>query len=127
MTRIRELVIQLDSDDRVRAHQAFRKLADAVDRVTDPGAAAEREALATSLATELIATTDVPSAKVELTNVPGSKVKPLQPRHSVAARRHLCRFLSQVASDAQVAALATALNDLEVRDAARCALECIPT
>src|SRR5262245_50111741 len=127
MTTIRDLVTQLGSNDRATATQSIRKLADAVDRATSPSASLEREALATALAAELVARSDAPDAKPEPTNVPGTNVKGPVFRHSVEARRYVCRFLNQVASDSQLPALAEALEELDVRDSVRCVLECIPT
>ncbi len=127
MTPISELVNQLGSGDPVNVFRARQALRAAVDRVTDPSESDRRDALATELAAELIATAETP-AKPKPTNVPDLIDPELpDPKHSAEVRRLLCWFLAQVASDNQVPALTTAAQDLEIREEVRWALGSLGT
>jgi hypothetical protein len=127
MTTISELVLQLGSNDQVQAYQARRQLSTEVDRATNPATPSEREVLASALAAELTATTDDPPAEQQVTNVPGSETVGPRPKHSAEIRRVLCQLLCQIVSDAQMPAVLLALQDLQVREAARGVMEYIST
>jgi len=110
-------------DDPAGAGAARHELLRAAERLADPARDAERAAFAARLAAELGATVPAPPGR---TNVPELALPPEMPRHPAAVRRLLCRLLGLVAGADEVAALAAALADPEVRDAARRALETLP-
>lgn len=110
-------------DDPARAGAARHELVREAERLADPAHDAARAAFAARLAAELVALVPAPPGR---TNVPELALPPEVPRHPAAVRRLLCRLLVLVAGPAEVATLAGALADPEVRDAARGVLEILP-
>jgi hypothetical protein len=126
MLNLPEALDQLAGDDLVTASTARRTLRQAADDVTNPQTGPARAELAAALTAALLASAPVPAGPRQ-TNVPDVAVPQTIPRHPASVRRLLCQLLQQIADDDQVPQLEAALADLEVRDAVRCALECIPT
>jgi hypothetical protein len=110
-------------DDTARAGTARHALLREAERLADPARDAERAAVAARLAAELVAMVPAPPGR---TNVPELALPPEVPRHPAVVRRLLCRLLVLVAGGDEVPALAAALADPEMRDAARGALEVLP-
>jgi len=113
MDTVAQLCEQLGSDDRIKAYQARRALAEKA-----AVGEADRMALAAELADCLTAKAEVKDKK---------KKEPPPPRYAVAVRNEICRNLADVAGDAQVPALVDALADFDTREMARFALDRIPT
>ena len=118
MISIPETVAQLGDNDQAKAYQARKQLLEEVGKAGIDQA--QRSALADALANELKNLT----AKVK-TETQGNR--PADPRPEHRAFSVVCQILSQVADDAQVPALVTALQELLTREPARWALDRIPT
>jgi len=110
-----EMLKRLGDTDPVVACKTYRSLETMGLMFTAPGKSVQREDLARFLAAELNATD--PGG----VNGEGNK-KPPVPRYSIQVRRQIARLLGYVNGPAQVPALAEAMKDLELREAARCAL-----
>ena len=136
---IPQLVNQLNDVDPSESFRA-RQLLQATVNQLDWSDAELRSRIASSMAAELIATVAGESDDPDLQLPYGTYLRNLakkrgqddtdiatRPRHSVKARIVLCELLGQIASDDQVSAFNDALEDLRVRNAARCALERIGT
>jgi HEAT repeat protein len=117
MDTVAQISEQLGSSDQTAAFKARRALAVRAAAAGTPGKEAERTALAAELAGCLVAKADAGDDK---------KKEPTA-RYSVAARNALCRALADVGGDAEVPALVQTLNDFDVREMARFALDRIPT
>ncbi|HOA71877.1 MAG TPA: HEAT repeat domain-containing protein [Phycisphaerae bacterium] len=115
-----EMLKSLGNADPVVAYKAYYSLEMAALAFTAPGRTAVREEMATFLAGELNATD--PGGK----DAQG-KNKPPVPRYTIAVRRQIIQLLGYVGGAAEVPALAAALKNLELREAARCALEVNPS
>jgi hypothetical protein len=108
---VAKLVEQLGAADQVKAYQANS----ALDTLVWQSGTSERSALAEALAAELAATKETGKNRDD---------KPiLAPKHPAEVRRQICQHLAAVAGDAQVAVLRQALDDLDVREMARWALD----
>jgi HEAT repeat protein len=116
MKSISELVEQLGSDDQKAGYQARQELAKMAADASKPNA--NRSDFATALAAELTATTKSKG---------GNGKEEEKPKHSAVVKNQIAQFLSIVADDAQVPALASMLTSLETREMARWALDRIPT
>src|SRR5262245_4436138 len=115
MKSISELAEQLGNADPKVAYRARQELAQTT---ADSGKKGESQAeAANALAAELAAKTKTTrNGKEEET-----------PKYSATVKNQIAQYLSVVAEDAQVPALASALTSLETREMARWALERIPT
>lgn len=134
MTSIAQLIEMMHSDDPPAAFSAQRRLRSLADEATRGGASDE---LTAALVAELGALASDHSADPAANIGYGKYLRQLQaknktaaesqsalpPKHSASVRRLLCELIGQIGSDAEVPALAGALNDPAVRDSARCALE----
>lgn len=117
MDTVAQICEQLGSSDQAAAFKARRALAVRTAAAGTPGKEAERTALAAELAGCLVAKNESGDAKKKET----------QPRYAVAARNQICRALADVGGDAEVPALVQTLDDFDVREMARFALDRIPT
>ncbi len=114
MGSLEGIISKLDDADQAAAWQAWQSLLRIVTVL--PGAdAAQQAQSAAMLAAELVET--VPGGKDQ-----EGKEKPPVPRYSIATREKLLRLLSFVCGPAEVPAIAGAMRDLRLREAARCAL-----
>ena len=114
---IQQLVKDLGNEDAGAAYKAEHILSTMAAHAADPDKGDERAAVAAALAAELIAETEYKDRDKTRT----------RPTHSARARRHVARCLSLVGGDKEVDALAKAMEDFDVRDMARFALERNPT
>lgn len=117
---IAKLVTELGSSDQAAAYRAGRGLTTAVEHATG----AQRAELAKKLAAELVAKNEPPP---EPESKDGKEKRrrrePAGPKHSAKVRREICRYLSMVAGEEQGPILKSALEDLEIREAVRWALD----
>ena len=114
MGSLEGIVSKLDDADQAAAWQAWQSLLRIVTVL--PGAdAAQQARSAAMLAAELTET--VPGGKDQ-----EGRDKPPVPRYSTAVREKLLRLLGHVAGPAEVPAIAGAMQDRRLREAARCAL-----
>lgn len=102
--------------DQVESYQAFETIEAEAWQATAPGQSARRAELARFLAAELNATD--PGGKDDKGND-----KPPVPRYGMRVRNQVARLLGIVATDAEVPALAAALDPFDLRESARCALD----
>jgi HEAT repeat protein len=114
-----ELTARMGDADPGVAFNAYRQLEFMVMAASASETSAEADALAAALATELNA------RKPPQTDDKG-KEKPGDLKYSKDARNHLLQLISYVAGEAQAAAVAGCIGDLDLRDMARYALERIP-
>jgi len=115
MPSIKELVGQLGGDQEA-AFRAYKAIEDIVTRASAPENDKERAAAAADLAAEL-------NAKTEPEKDDKGKEKPPRLIHSARVRSKIARLLGYVAADKEVPALVEALDDLDVREMARFALD----
>lgn len=115
MPKIKELVAQLGADQE-SAFKANHTLLQMVTRASAPGQDADRKKIAKALAAGLTAMTE-PSKDDRGRDVPP------RPVYNAEARSRVCRLLAYIADASVVPALAQALGDLDVREAARMALD----
>jgi hypothetical protein len=115
MASIAEVIGQLGGEQEV-AYTAYRQVELMVVKANAPGKEAERAQVAAELAGQLWALTD---AKKD----DQGKDVPRRPIHPVATRIKILRLLQGVAGDKEVPAIAKALDDLELREDARCTLD----
>jgi HEAT repeat protein len=118
MKAITELVEQLGSNDQAMAYRARQELAKITSEASKESPGQGGGEVAVALAAELTATTKTKR---------GDGREEEKPKCSTAVRNQIAQFLSVVASDAQVPALAGALAGLDTREMARWALDRIPT
>jgi HEAT repeat protein len=110
-----EMLKTLGNPDQATAYRAYQSLEVTALAYTAPDKVAARKEMAAFLAAELNATD--PGGKDDK-----GKDKPAVQRYPIAIRRQIVRLLGHVSSAAEVPALAQALNDLDLREEARCAL-----
>ena len=108
---------QMEDRDQASAHYAYQSLEREVLHATKPDGAEVVATLATELAEALLAVKE---------DAPGSS-EPPKPLLSSRTRNQLTRLLSYVPTEAVVPHLRKALDDLEVREMARYALEANPS
>src|SRR5687767_11182887 len=113
MADLKELVKQL-GENQEAAYTAYCDLFELVTRATAPGSEAQRAELASGLAAEFSAKTEV-------------KKDEQKPTHSWPVRVHIARLLGYVARDEELPALTEALKEFEVREAARLCLDRMPS
>ena len=106
---------KLDADA-TTSYQAYQALETAARQNTATDRAAQRGAMAAFLASELNATD--PGGKTA-----EGKDKPPEARYSKRVRNRVAQLLGIVGDAAEVPALATAMQELELRESARCALD----
>ncbi len=110
--------------DQVTVFQTYQTLADMALKSTAPGKDKDRQELAAFLASELNAMDPAPPDKDDKDKKKDEKKeKPPIQRYSFAIRNQIARVLGMVAGEAEVPALAAAMKELELREAARCALD----
>jgi len=109
MADIKELLKQL-GDNQEANYKAYKALFELVTRASAPGSEDKRADAAKGLAAELNAVTEV-------------KKDEKKPTYSGRARSQIARLLGYVARDEDLPALKEALNDLDVRESARLALD----
>ena len=114
MESIDKLVEQLASDDQIEVYRAKRELSDLLAQAGAPGQDAQRAEVAAALVTSLNATKKGKDRRGKEITVP--KLSP-------AVRRQLARYLGLVAAEPEIPGIKTALQDLEVREAARWCLD----
>lgn len=119
MASIGELIAQF-SGEQEAAYKAYRQVELMVAKANAPGSEAERTQLAAELAEQLWALSE---AKKD----DKGKDLPRTPSHPLATRIKILRLLQGVAGDKEVPAIAKALDDLELREDARCTLDRIPS
>lgn len=112
--QVKKLVDQLGADQQVKSYQANQALEKIVWESGAPGRDDERPVIAKTLAAELVATREVKGDRGRTER---------QPLHSSDVRRQICRHLAAVAAEPELEALRKALDDLEVREMARWALD----
>jgi hypothetical protein len=110
---VTQWIRQMADSDQVVAYHAYQCLQEEVFHVSRPGEETTQTALATALGEALVA-----QAK------PGPGARS---RRAASSRNNLARLLSYLPLEAAAPYLARALNDLEVREMARQALESNPT
>lgn len=115
MPSIRELVEQF-GDEQEKAYTAFRQVELMVTRASAPGEEADKAQLAAELTSGLWAMTEAKKDEK------GRDVPPAS-RYPLAARVKILRLLPYVAGDNEVPAIAKAMDDLDLREDARCALD----
>ena len=120
MISVPEKLAELAGDDQAKAFNARYQLLEAAYQSTRPGNQAEQSALADALAAEL-------TAKVPVETKADEKKKKDAPeerfKHSTKVRREAIEILGVVAGPKQVPAIVSALDELELRETARCALD----
>lgn len=117
--------------DQVVAFQTYEALSGDALKSTAPGKTQDRKKIAAFLAAELNATDpdnspdpeDKDKGKKGKGKEEKKKEKPRIVRYSFAVRNKVIRLLGIVAGGAEVPALVTAMKELELREAARCALD----
>jgi HEAT repeat protein len=115
-SEIKTYVEKLADQDPAVATEAYRNIEDKLMRAGAPGKQQEARDCADALVAELTART------AEKKNKKGRTIPP-KPVHSPAVRNKLCRLLAYVADGKQVPALVQQLDDLDVREVARWALD----
>jgi HEAT repeat protein len=111
-----KMIEDLGNSEQVVAYKAYQGLLVAVTRAGAPGNESERAKWAELLAQELNATN--PGGKDDK-----GKEKPPLIKHSARIRNQVARLLSYVGGENEIEALVKALDDLEVREMARFALD----
>lgn len=117
MKSVEQLCEQLGAADQAEAFQARQALWDAVTKAGAPDQEAQRAAVAKALAGKLGAVNVTKDEKSK----PPKEVS--TPALSAPVRRQVALFLGLVAGDEEVPVLRKALDDFDVRDSARAALE----
>ncbi len=115
MASIRELIAQF-SGEQEAAYKAYREVQQMVVKANAPGSEAERTQLAAELAEQLWALSEAKK------DDKGNDL-PRTPTHPVATRIKILRLLQGIAGDKEVPAIAKALDELELREDARCTLD----
>jgi hypothetical protein len=115
MPSIPELVPQFGGEQEA-AYTAFRQVEVMVTRASAPGKEAEKAQLAAELAAELWAMTEAKK------DDKGKEIRP-EIRYPLVSRVKILRLLPYAAGDKEVPAIAKALDDLDLREGARCALD----
>jgi len=113
---IHDRLVEMGNTDPAVAFRAYRQIEDAVTRASAPGQDQKAAALADELAEELI-------SKTEPTKNKKGRDIPSMPVHSAEVRGKICRLMAYVAGAEQVPALVAAMEDLDVREMARWALD----
>ncbi len=116
MSELTQRIEDLGSDDQVVAYQAYQSLLATVRGAGAPGNESKRAEVAGELAGELTATR--PGGKDDK-----GKEKPPVIKHAARIRNQVARLLSYVGGENEVGALAAAMEDLDVREMARFALD----
>lgn len=115
MADISELARRMGDKDPAKAHKAYRELEDTAMQASDP-ARNQRARVASQIVAELY-------ARGKPTKDKDGNEKPGPILHSNDVRNKLLRLISHVAGAAEVAVLARAMTDLELREMARFALD----
>ncbi|HEX3870646.1 MAG TPA: HEAT repeat domain-containing protein [Pirellulales bacterium] len=118
--KLKKLARQLDHGDQVRAYQAQMALMKLEAELGAASAQRERQRACGQIVEILAAKDDVIDPKK-----PKEKPKK-QARYSAQARRQFIRVLAVIGGDSEVSALEEALDDFEVREMARWALDRMP-
>lgn len=119
MATICEYISQLNSDDQMEVFEGTRHLTEMAAKATAAGREVEKAAMAAELANHL-------NGRTESKKDDKGKEIPGQYMYSSAARIRISRLLGCVGGRSEVPALVEAMNDLDVREAARMALELNP-
>jgi hypothetical protein len=119
MPSIQELVAQFGAEQEA-AYTAYRQVEVMVTRASAPGKEAEKAQLAAELTGALWAMTE-PKKDDQ-----GKKARP-EIRYPLVARIKILRLLPYVAGAKEVPAIAKAMDDLDLREDARCALDRDPS
>lgn len=115
-----EMLKSLGDADQAAAYKAYQSLEMAALAFTAPGKEAMQAEMAAFLAEQLNATD--PGGKDNK-----GKDKPPVQRYPMPVRRQIARLLGLVSGAPEVPALAAAMKDFELREAARCALGANPS
>lgn len=114
MATVAELVAHLNQADPAQAFAAWRQLQTMTLAAGGAGNEAPRAELAAALAAEVTATNEQKDAKGKITHTP---------KYTPRVRSQVARLLTLVAGESEVAALRQLLDDFNVREMARWALD----
>lgn len=114
MATVSELVGQLGAGDPAQVFGALRQLQALVVGVGGPGKEVPRAELAAALAGEMNAANETKNAKGEISS---------SPKYNAKVRGLAARLLAEVGGESEVAALRQLLDDFNVREMARWALD----
>ncbi|NLX13742.1 MAG: hypothetical protein GXY44_08840 [Phycisphaerales bacterium] len=118
MQSFEELLNQLRGADDPTAYNILLQLTESAMKATRPGAESERQALAATIRTELSRTPETPADQP----AKAGTLYPLTLQQTI-----ITRLLCYVAGDEEIPFLAGAMTNLDIREAARCALACNPS
>ena len=116
-SEIHDWVTQLGNQNQVAAYRAYKHIEKAATRAGAPGNEQRRADLAAALVAELLAKGEPPKDKK------GKPKGPPGPLYPAGVREKICRLLSYIAGAGEVPALVEVLDDLDVREMARFALD----